>query len=535
MKLAELVETSKQVSSVSGRLEKVDRLAALLRRLDISRTRHGPAEGGRYAIPDEIDIAVAFLVGSPRQGRIGMGGAMIRQAHPPVAAATPVLELREVDEVLERIATRSGAGSTTERVRLLRDLLARATPAEQDFLVRLLFGELRQGALEGVMAEAISKATQIPAHTVRRAAMMAGDLGAVAGAALTEGEPAVARFIVQLFRPVQPMLAQSAGGVDEALQRLGDASLEYKIDGARVQVHRSGDEAKVFSRHLRDVTAAVPEVVETALALPARELILEGEVVALRPDGTPHPFQITMRRFGRRLDVELLRARLPLTSFFFDALHLDGQPLIDESQAQRFATVTGIVPAASVVPHVLKPTADRAESFLHDALRRGHEGAMAKALEAGYAAGSRGQAWLKIKQARTLDLVVLAAEWGHGRRTGRLSNLHLGARDPERNAFVMLGKTFKGLTDEMLAWQTSKLLDLEIARDEYTVFVHPQLVVEIAFNDLQESPHYPGGLALRFARVKRYRRDKTAAEADTFDTIQGIYRATTGEDPPPRR
>jgi DNA ligase-1 len=327
--------------------------------------------------------------------------------------------------------------------------------------------------------------------------------------------------------------------VEAALGQLGEAALEYKLDGARIQVHKAGDEVKVFSRHLREVTPAVPEVVEIVRALPARELILDGEVIALRPDGRPQPFQLTMQRFGRKLEVDRLRRELPLTPFFFDALHLDGEPLIDEPQSRRFDTLVHVVPAPLIVPHVVAADEERAEAFLDEAMRQGHEGVMAKSREAAYAAGSRGSAWLKVKPARTLDLVVLAVEWGSGRRHGWLSNLHLGARDAEPGGrapgFVMLGKTFKGMTDEMLAWQTGKFLQLEIGRDKYTVYVRPEVVVEIAFNDLQVSPVYPGGLALRFARVKRYRLEKPASEADTFETVQRIYQEMTGLEPPPRR
>ncbi len=530
MRLLELVETSNAVASVSGRLEKIDRLATLLSRL----------------APDEIEMAVAFLSGSSRQGRIGVGWSLINQAKASAAAAppatTPTLDLRDLDDTFARIASISGAGSTRERMRLLGEIFSRATAPEQEFLVKLLFGELRQGALEGVLIEAVARAAHLPGDTIRRAAMMAGDLGVVARTALVDGASALSGMMVQMFRPVQPMLADSAENLDEALSRISasagaesGASLEVKLDGARIQVHKSGDEVKVFSRTLREVTAAVPEVVEVTRALPAREVILDGEVIALRPDQTPQPFQITMQRFGRRLDIDRLRHDLPLTPFFFDALYLNGDSLIDEPQSRRAAALTDILagPAAPfVIPRIVSPTSEEAQAFLDDILRRGHEGAMAKALDAPYAAGRRGQAWLKIKQARTLDLVVIAVEWGSGRRKGWLSNLHLGARDPARNAFVMLGKTFKGMTDEMLAWQTEQFLAREIGRDSYTVYVRPELVVEIAFNDVQESSQYPGGLALRFARVKRYRPDKSAAEADTFATIQDIYRRTTGREPP---
>jgi DNA ligase 1 len=357
--------------------------------------------------------------------------------------------------------------------------------------------------------------------------MLAGDLAAVARAALVDGDAALSQFILQPFQPVQPMLAESALDVGDALATLGEASFEYKLDGARIQVHKVGDVVKVYSRTLRDVTVAVPEVVTVARAFPAREIVLDGEAIALRPDGSPHPFQVTMRRFGRKLDVESLRNELPITPMFFDALYLDGDPLVDEPLTRRVALLAEQVTPANFVSRLQTSSADAAAAFAARALATGHEGVMAKAVGGLYAAGRRGQTWLKVKQARTLDLVVLAAEWGNGRRRGMLSNLHLGARDSERGGFVMLGKTFKGLTDAMLAWQTKKFLELEIGRDDYTVHVRPEVVVEIAFNDVQASPQYPGGFALRFARVKRYRTDKTAAEADTFATIESIYRSQT--------
>jgi DNA ligase-1 len=352
--------------------------------------------------------------------------------------------------------------------------------------------------------------------------MAAGSLGAVARAALVGGAAALGGFSLTVLRPVRPMLADAAEDVGEALARLGPAVLEWKIDGARIQAHKAGETVRIFSRHLRDVTAALPEVVEIVRALPARELVLDGEAIALDPHGWPLPFQTTMRRFGRRLEVDRLREALPLTPFFFDCLLVDGTSLVDEPQARRLDALLSVA-GERVVPHLVEPDPAAAAAFFDEALRRGHEGVMAKARGSAYAAGSRGAAWLKVKRARSLDLVVLAAEWGHGRRRGWLSNLHLGARDPASNGFVMLGKTFKGLTDAMLAWQTERLLALEIARDAHAVHVRPELVVEIAFNDIQESPQYPGGLALRFARVKRFRPDKPAAEADTIDTVRRIH------------
>jgi len=509
--LAELVATSAAVTAVGGRLEKIDRLATLLGRLS----------------PDEVPVAVAFLTGSTRQGRLGVGGAAIREARLARPATSSALTLLEVDRTFERIAALAGQGSARARKQALGALFESATEAEQDFLTRLLFGELRQGAQEGVLIDAVAKAAHVPSKALRRGVMMAGDLATVASAVLAEGEAGLSRFRVRMFTPVQPMLADTAEDVQAAVASLDDTAIEYKLDGARIQVHKDGDEVKVYSRALREVTASVPEVVEQVRALPSRSLILDGEVLALRPDGSPWPFQDTMRRFGRRLDVDAMRRELPLQSFFFDMLALDDRELVDERQADRFHALATALPSSIVIPHATSPTPEAAQAFLDAALARGHEGVMVKLRSSPYAAGSRGSAWLKVKAVRTLDLVVLAAEWGSGRRRGWLSNLHLGARDPERGGFVMLGKTFKGLTDELLAWQTGQFLARELTRDAYTVYVRPELVVEIAFNDIQVSPHYPGGLALRFARVKRYRPDKTAGEADTIDAVRAIYRELT--------
>jgi DNA ligase-1 len=518
MLFASLVATSADVGSRPGRLEKVGLLADLLGRLS----------------PDEIEIATAFLSGSPRQGRIGVGMSVIRAATDVPAAASPTLELLEIDDVLARTAAASGSGSAGSKAGILSQLFSRATEAERDFLIRLLFGELRQGALEGVLLDAVGRASRIPAASIRRAAMFAGALGPVARAALVDGEGALTRFMLQPFQPVQPMLADSADDVEDALAELGEASLEYKLDGARIQVHKAGGEVRVYSRSLRDVTVAVPEIVDAAHALAPRTLVLDGEAIALRADRVPHPFQTTMRRFGRKLDVERLRSELPIAPFFFDVLLVDDQLVVDEPQSRRVALLDEIVPREFAVPRLRTSSADEAARFAEGAVSAGHEGVMAKSPEGVYAAGRRGSAWLKVKQARTLDLVVLAAEWGHGRRRGTLSNLHLGARDSERGGFVMLGKTFKGMTDEMLAWQTAEFLRLELARDAHIVHVQPELVVEIAFNEIQESSQYPGRLALRFARVKRYRTDKSAAEADTYASVQAIYQRMTGLEPPLR-
>jgi DNA ligase-1 len=506
-RFADLVQASSVVAHTASRLAKRDAIAACL----------------RAAAADEVQTAVAFLSGELPTGRLGIGYATLSELRSTEAAAEPSLTLGDVDSTLARIAATTGKGSAAARAEHLAGLFARATRAEQDFLVRLLAGELRQGALEGVMIEAVATAAAVADSDVRRAAMFAGDLGAVARVALTEGVPGLARFSISVERPVQPMLAQSAEDVADALARLGTAALEWKLDGARVQVHKSGDRVRIFTRRLNEVTDAVPEVVETVRALPSRELILDGEAIAIGPGGAPQPFQVTMRRFGRKLDVDAMRAELPLAVFFFDCLQRDGVSLVDRPAQERFAVLAQALPARLIVPRLITGDAAAAEAFYRDALARGHEGIMAKAIDAPYEAGRRGAAWLKVKRAHTLDLVVLAAEWGHGRRRGWLSNLHLGARDPGGGGFVMLGKTFKGLTDELLEWQTRELASREVARDAYTVYVRPELVVEIAFNDLQASPQYPGGLALRFARVKAYRPDKRAQDADTIETVRQRY------------
>jgi DNA ligase-1 len=480
-------------------------------------------------------LATAYLCGAVPQEKLGVGWAALSAAAD--AAGSPGVSevtLAEVDAALTRAAGAGGKGSAAAKQAVLTELLARMGDDERRFLFGLIMGELRQGALEGLVVEAVARAAGVPASDVRRAAMLAGDLPRVAGAALREGADGIGGFAVQLFRPVQPMLAGSAESEAEALAELGEAVVEWKLDGARVQIHKSADDVRVYSRRLNEVTPAVPEVVDAIRGLAARELILEGEAIALRPDGTPHPFQTTMTRFGRRLDVEQARVTVPLTLFLFDLLYRDGVSLMDEPLASRAAALAQAVPPGLLVPRLVTASPDDARDFLAQALARGHEGVMVKALDSPYEAGRRGRRWLKVKSVRTLDLVVLAAEWGHGRRRGWLSNLHLGARDPQRDGYVMLGKTFKGMTDEMLAWQTTRLQELQTASDGHTVHVRPELVVEVAFNDLQASPQYPGGLALRFARVKGYRPDKTGADADTLATLQEIWRLQTGLEPPPR-
>ena len=504
MKLQELVQVSAAVAGTSGRLDKIAKLAELFARVP----------------PDEIPTAIGFLTGWPRQGRFGVGWAAVTAARERQPAPTASLELSEVDAVFDQLPSVRGKNSGNERMRLLGDLFARATVDEQNFLAALLVGEVRQGALEGVMLEAIAKAAGVPASTVRRAAMMAGDLGVVARVALSDGEAGLAQYQLELFRPVQPMLADSAPTVDDAMSEGTPAVIEWKLDGARIQVHRRDERVAVYTRNLNDVTAAVPEVVEVVRALPARELILDGEVIALASDERPLSFQLTMQRFSRRLDVETLRAERPLTALFFDVLMHDGKSVVDEQLSERLKILDSVTPPSLRVPRIVTADLEEASQFQADALARGHEGVMVKTLSAPYAAGRRGSAWIKVKKPRTLDLVVLAVEWGSGRRKGWLSNIHLGARDPATGGFVMLGKTFKGMTDEILEWQTKELLAREVRREGHIVHVRPELVVEIAFNEVQRSPHYPGGAALRFARVKGYRPDKSAAEADTIDAVR---------------
>ena len=505
MLLAEVVETSRQITATSKRLEKIDRLSSLLKRLS----------------PDEVEIVVAYLSGITRQGRIGIGYSTIRSALAPPAAEAS-LEMADLDRTLNEFSRLSGPGSESRKRELLHRLFERATGPEQQFLSGLLVGELRQGALEGIMLDALAKASGLSSDRIRRAAMMAGGVTAIARAAVAEGEGGLSQYDIQLFRPVQPMLAQTAEDVPEALSELGgEAALEFKFDGARIQAHKSGDDVRIYSRGANNVSSAIPEIVEAVRALPAQDLILDGEALSFDSTGRPQPFQVSMRRFGRKVNVSALLDELPMTPVWFDLLYLNGS-LVDQAQADRFRHISELVPAAHLVPNLTTGSQDRAEDFLHQSLAQGHEGVMAKARDAAYAAGSRGQSWLKIKQARTLDLVILAAEWGNGRRKGWLSNLHLGARDTEKGGFAMLGKTFKGLTDEMLAWQTAELQKIELARDTYTVYVEPKIVVEIAFNEIQVSPRYVSGLALRFARVKRYRTDKTAADSDTFQTVQRL-------------
>jgi DNA ligase-1 len=508
--LSELVSVSQEITRTRSRRTKIAALAACL----------------RQTAPDEIPVVVAYLAGTLPQGRIGLGWRVVYKVQ-VAPAAQPALDIRATDAAFDELAGLSGAGSAGRREHLLGALLGRATEDEQGFLRRLVVGELRQGALEGIMVEAVARAADLPVDDVRRAHMLAGDLPAVAAAAMSQGQAGLSAFALTLFRPILPMLARPAPDIDDVLGRMDQAAFELKLDGARVQVHKDEDELRIYTRQLNDVTPAVPELVEAVRALPARRLILDGEAIALRPDGSPLPFQTTMKRFGRKRDVAALQAELPLVGQFFDCLYVDGETLLDRPGRARLAALDAIVPAPLRIPRCITGERAEAEEFYDQALSRGHEGLMAKSLDAPYDAGGRGLGWLKLKPAHTLDLVVLAAEWGAGRRQGWLSNLHLGARDPEHGGFVMLGKTFKGLTDEVLAWQTRHFQAIAVGQEGHVVHVRPETVVEIAFSDVQASPHYPGGMALRFARVKRYRPDKRAEDADTIDAVRAIHLRST--------
>ncbi|MFI0351931.1 ATP-dependent DNA ligase [Actinomadura sp. 9N407] len=528
MLLVEIAHTSGAVAKTSARKAKIELLAGCL----------------RAAGPAEAPFVVAYLSGELPQRQIGVGYASLRDVPPP--AAEPALTVPEVDAAFSEIGAVSGKGSVIRRRELLSALLARATHVEQDFLIRLLSGELRQGALEGVMAEGIASAAKVPATEVRRAVMLRGALGPVASAALSDGVDALRAFTLEVGRPIKPMLAAAAPSVDEAYEKSdlkkGDktgteAAVEWKLDGIRAQIHVSrpspekpgeeaGDAAElpriaIFTRTLDDITDRLPEVVEVLRGLPVRDAVFDGEVIALRPDGRPHPFQITAARTATRTR-QAGPEQVPLSVFLFDVLHLDGEDLLDRPGTERNAALVRAVPEKLRMPRVLTADPAEAKAFLDEAVALGHEGVLIKSPATPYTAGRRGAGWIKVKPRHTLDLVVLAVEWGSGRRQGLLSNLHLGARDPETGGFVMLGKTFKGLTDKLLAWQTEALRALAVREDDWTVHVRPELVVEIAFDGVQRSTRYPGGIALRFARVLRYRPDKTAAEADTIDTVRAV-------------
>jgi DNA ligase-1 len=577
--LSDLADASAAVAGTSARSAKIEQIAALLRQVP----------------PGEVKVAVAFLSGEILQGQIGVGYAALsgllrfgpagRHGVTEAPAAEPSLTLTDVNAAFDAIGAITGAGSQAERRRLLGEFFGRATEREREFLVRLLTGDLRQGALEGIMTDAVAKAAGVPADEVRRAHQLGGWLPEVAQAALGGSVPddagadrdhagperrsagleasgtdggtaggtgggadggtddsrdlavrrtlaALRSFTLRVGRPVRPMLAASAPDIGAALERISPAAAEWKIDGIRIQVHRAGDQVAVFTRTLDDITARVPEIAEAALTLPVASVVLDGEAVALAPDGRPRPFQVTAARTASQTDVGRQRAETPLTPFLFDLLHLNGIDLIDAPASERQRLLSQVVPVEMLTPRTVTDDQEAAQAFFADAVARGHEGVVLKSLDSPYRAGRRGSEWIKVKPRHTLDLVILAAEWGHGRRRGVLSNLHLGARDPDTGGLVMLGKTFKGLTDEMLAWQTTRLLDLAdppVAgpadrREAFGVVrVRPELVVEIAFDGVQASRRYPGGLALRFARVIRFRPDKNPAEADTIGAIREIW------------
>jgi DNA ligase-1 len=503
MRLAAVVSVSEVVAATSGRNAKRDAIAALLRDLE----------------PDEVEPAVGFLVGDVRQGRIGVGWATVSSIPDATGRPDEPLEIGDLDAAISQLAATTGPGSVSARTEVLGALFDRATPAEAAFVRRLLVGELRQGALEGVMADAVAAAAGVPATVVRRATMLSGDLRRTARVALTDGRAGLDAIGLTVFQPVQPMLASTADSVDDALIAEVPASVEWKLDGARIQVHRQDELVLVYTRNLNDVTDRLPEVVEIVRSLPAREVVLDGEVLGLE-GSRPEAFQQTMSRFGRD---DPATHGLRLRPFFFDVLRVDGTDLLDEPLADRLGALDEVA-GMHAMPRLVTADLDAAAVFVDATLDAGHEGVMVKDLASTYSAGRRGKAWRKVKPVHTFDLVVLAAEWGHGRRQGWLSNLHLGARDAGDGSFVMVGKTFKGLTDELLTWQTAALLEREIGRDDHTVHVRPDLVVEIAIDGVQASTRYPGGLALRFARVKRYRADKAAADADTIETLQAMLR-----------
>ncbi|MBK1643567.1 ATP-dependent DNA ligase [Thiocapsa imhoffii] len=501
-----LVQTAAAVASRSSRNDKITLIAALLGRLT----------------SDEAASAASFMSGEIRQGALGVGRALLNGLNGVTPSPQARLTIGEVDGFFERLRALGGAGSQQQRRLLLEQLFGQATRDEQRFLARLLVGELRQGAVIGVVMEAVAQAAALSPTLVRRALMLCGETERVTRVAFERGEPGLRAIGLELFRPIRPMLAHPADSLDHALSAFAHPHLEVKLDGARVQVHKLGRDVRVFSRQGHDVTAAVPEVPELVAGLGVHDLVLDGEVLAMRADGRPYPFQTSMRRFGRRVDVESLRAELSMTPFFFDCMQCDGELLIDAPASERFARLEEVVPERFQVPRIVPADAEQAHDFLARTLAAGHEGVMVKDPSAPYEAGVRCRHWLKIKQSETLDLVVLAAEWGSGRRSGWLSNLHLGARDPS-GGFVMLGKTFKGLTDEMLVWQTARLSALRVSEAGGLVTVRPELVVEVAFNEIQRSPQYPAGLALRFARVKQHRPDKRAEEADEIARVWMLF------------
>jgi len=499
MQLSQLVQTWLAVQATRSRLAKRDAVSDLLTNTPV----------------DELPIVVAYLSGDLPQGKIGLGYATVMEVE-AIPSQSSSLSVAQLDETLTQIKETSGKGSKAAKKKLVKSLLDLSTAEDQDFLTRLLLGNLRQGALAGVMVEAVASAAQVESPLVRRAAMLTGDLPRVAQQAMSGGADALSEYGLTLFTALQPMLAQTAADVQAGLDKIGErAAIEWKVDGARVQVHRDGDQIKVFTRNLRDITSSAPDVVRAVAALDVQSIILDGEAVSFGHDDRPDSFQDTISRFSAEADGKL-------QVVFFDCLHLDGQDLIDRSGVERSEAFRAVVPEPHCIQRIETDDAAIGQAFFDQAIAAGYEGVMVKSLQAPYEAGRRGSGWLKIKPVHTLDLVVLAVEWGSGRRSGWLSNIHLGARDPESDSFVMLGKTFKGMTDEILTWQTQRFLALETHRDRHIVHVKPEQVVEIAVDGIQRSSRYPGGVALRFARVKGYRNDKTAAQADTIETVRSL-------------
>ncbi|MFJ4932282.1 ATP-dependent DNA ligase [Streptomyces pseudovenezuelae] len=507
MLLARLAQVSQDVAATSARSKKIALLAELF----------------REAEADDVPVVIPYLAGRLPQGRLGVGWKVL--SRPVAPAAEPTLTVRAVDALLSELGKVAGAGSQAERVRLVGELMGAATEDEQRFLFGLISGEVRQGALDAVATEGLARATQAPPADVRRAVMLAGSLQTVAEALLTDGPAALDRFRLTVGRPVLPMLAHSASSVAEAVEKLGGCAVEEKLDGIRVQVHRDGDAVRLYTRTLDDITDRLPELTAAARELRGDRFILDGEVIAFGEDGRPRSFQETAGRVGSRVDVRTAAEAVPVSPVFFDALSVDDRDLLDLPFAERHAELARLVPEPMRVRRTLvsgPQDLGAAEEFLAQTLGRGHEGVVVKSLDAPYSAGRRGASWLKVKPVHTLDLVVLAAEWGHGRRTGKLSNLHLGARTAD-GGFAMLGKTFKGMTDAMLTWQTERLRELAVDSSGYVVTVRPELVVEIAYDGLQRSTRYPAGVTLRFARVVRYREDKRPEEADTVETLLAAH------------
>jgi DNA ligase 1 len=495
--LADVVNASRAVTETSSRSRKIAILAELLRGLE----------------PGEVPLAVGFLAGMPRQGRVGVGYATIYGVDRP-PATEPSLTVAGLDRAIEAVQKAVGSGSAAKRKQILGDLLVRTTEPEADFVKRLLTGELRQGALAGLMIDAVAKAAGVSGEIARRALMLSGDLTRTAEIAMASGEEGLREVGFELFRPILPMLASTAESVGEAVESFDRASVEWKLDGIRIQIHRRGDEVRIYTRNLNEITQTLPGIVEAVRRLLVRQAVFDGEALWMSDDG-PAPFQDTVSRIDSEAPPE------GIVTFLFDLLHLDGEDLLDTPLAGRAAALEKIASELRI-PAVITSDPQEGQRVLDEALAAGHEGAVVKDAASLYSAGRRGKAWRKVKPVRTYDLVLLGAEWGHGRRQGWLSNLHLGARDPRSGEFIMVGKTFKGLTDELLTWQTKELLERETDRRGITVFVRPELVVEIALDGVQSSTRYSGGVALRFARVKRYRPDKSAEEADTIDDLRAL-------------